>query len=84
MEWCAAAQRNPPTSLILCSLCPSSSPIPGDAQRSIEIMLTSAGDENLFSIKAQQMRECINAANSGVGQDALAWPRDLQDDLVFG
>jgi tetratricopeptide (TPR) repeat protein len=84
--WNGALQHNAthPPALFFAAYVQAARQSWADAQRLIDILLTSAGDENLFSIKAQQLREWINAANSGVGQDALAWPRDLKDDLVFG
>lgn len=54
------------------------------AQRFIDILLTAAGSENLFSIKAQQLRTWINEANASPGKKELNWPTDLNDELLFG
>ena len=54
------------------------------AQRFIDILLGAAGSDNLFSIKAQQLRMWINEANSGTTSQPLSWPADLKDELLFG
>ncbi len=54
------------------------------AQRFIDILLGAAGSDNLFSIKAQQLRMWINETNSGTTSQPLSWPADLKDELLFG
>ena len=53
------------------------------SQRAIDILLSSAGKDNLFSVKAKQLRSSIGKVTSADSTGTPEWPQDLRDDLVF-